>query len=270
MLEDGRPIPHPSPAKPSESRVRLLDINPAEFLKYKPDRSLMGAVPVSTTSQEDSFSGLLWVHLLGGRGLKSASRTTEHYRDLYCVLECDRVHKARTVVRTGDQNFDWDETFELDLITNRELDFLIYSWDPQFRHKLCYRGSIHLASLLHESTFHQIAVKVEPRGTLYLKLRYAEPRQAFKRASIPRKGALFGTDLETVVLRENSGFNVPILIKRCIEEVERRGLDIIGLYRLCGSASKKRLLREAFERNPRLVDLTPDNVPDINVITGEF
>lgn len=41
-----------------------------------------------------------------------------------------------------------------------------------------------------------------------------------------------------------------------------------GLYRLCGSATKKRILREAFERNSRSVDLSPDNVPDINVITG--
>lgn len=63
--------------------------------------------------------------------------------------------------------------------------------------------------------------------------------------------------------------SVPVIIRRCIEEVERRGLDIIGLYRLCGSASKKRILREAFERNPRTVDLSPDNVPDINVITGK-
>ena len=47
-------------------------------------------------------------------------------------------------------------------------------------------------------------------------------------------------------------------------------MDIVGLYRLCGSATKKRILREAFERNPRLVDLSPDSVPDINVITGRF
>lgn len=68
-------------------------------------------------------------------------------RDLYCVLECDRIHKARTVVRTGDLVFDWDETFELDLVGNKELDFLIYSWDPQYRHKLCYKVSL----LLHSS-----------------------------------------------------------------------------------------------------------------------
>lgn len=73
--------------------------------------------------------------------LFTGSSTNTGLRDLYCVLECDRVHKARTVVRTGDLVFDWDETFELDLVDNRELDFLIYSWDPQYRHKLCYKVS---------------------------------------------------------------------------------------------------------------------------------
>lgn len=46
-------------------------------------------------------------------------------------------------------------------------------------------------------------------------------------------------------------------------------VSFVGLYRLCGSATKKRILREAFERNARTVDLSPDNVPDINVITGK-
>ena len=75
-------------------------------------------------------------------------------------------------------------------------------------------------------------------------------------------------DLDSVSQRESGGSAVPLVIARCVAEVERRGLDIIGLYRLCGSATKKRLLRDAFERNPRLVDLSADNVPDINVITG--
>lgn len=92
---------------------------------------------------------------------------------------------------------------------------------------------------------------------------------------------MFGADLDAVVARESGmaavtgaggapSASVPVLVRRCVEEVERRGLDIIGLYRLCGSATKKRILREAFERNPRTVDLSPDNVPDINVITGEL
>lgn len=58
-------------------------------------------------------------------------------------------------------------------------------------------------------------------------------------------------------------------MKRCVDEVERRGLDIIGIYRLCGADTKKNILRQAFEESPEIVDLTSENVPDINVITGE-
>ncbi|XP_058802474.1 rho GTPase-activating protein 100F-like isoform X3 [Phymastichus coffea] len=319
-------IPTPTPARSIDQR--LLDINPAEFLKYKIEKPPTVGTPSSTSSLLSSLaegtsgsgshtggsdfangvSGLLWVHLLAGRGLRATNSTSAAttpstpsgqpslvncgLRDLYCVLECDRVHKARTVVRTGDLMFDWDENFELDLVGNRQLDLLVYSWDPQYRHKLCYKGSVHLASLLRESPVHQLAVKVEPRGTIYLRLRYTDAQQTFRRRGLPiislatRIAPLFGIDLETVVTRESktgglpggvstalafggSGVpNVPIIVWRCVEEVERRGLDIIGLYRLCGSATKKRILREAFERNARSVDLSSDNVPDINVITG--
>lgn len=62
--------------------------------------------------------------------------------------------------------FDWDESFELDLVNNKELDLLIYSWDPQYRHKLCYKGSVYLPTLLKSGPLHQLALKIEPRGKL--------------------------------------------------------------------------------------------------------
>ncbi|XP_017778349.1 PREDICTED: rho GTPase-activating protein 100F isoform X3 [Nicrophorus vespilloides] len=314
-VRTGAPSPVPTPSGTLPRGQRQLDINPAEFLKYKVDKpsvpggTLGGLSSLGSTcglgSTEEPVSGLLWVHLLAGRGLRASTGTSTAttpvtpsggaapsistggsagLRDLYCVLECDRVHKARTVVRTGDLVFDWDESFELDLVYNRELDLLIYSWDPQYRHKLCYKGSVHLASLLKAGPLHQLALKIEPRGTLYLRLRHTDSFTLYRRRglsslTLSRTQPLFGVDLENVVNREaktggvatgltSAAQQVPIIIRRCVEEIERRGLDIIGLYRLCGSATKKRILREAFERNSRSVDLTPDNVPDINVITG--
>ncbi|CAM1297774.1 syd-1 (predicted) [Pycnogonum litorale] len=275
QLSDVRHIPNPSPTKATDARrLGLLEIEPNDYVKYKGEKELATQL-LSKGVKDGGISGLLLVNLLAGRGLKHAAvGRHEPYRDLYSVLECDRVHKARTVVRMGDQNFDWDETFELDLINNKELDFLVYSWDPQFRHKLCYRGSIDIGTLFDRTVFHQIALRMEPRGTIYLKLRFSNSLKAFQRTAATaskhpaRRAALFGVNIETTVARENSSFNVPIIVKRCIDEIDRRGLDIIGLYRLCGSATKKKTLRDSFERNPRLVDLSPDNVPDINVITG--
>ncbi|CAG0880316.1 unnamed protein product [Darwinula stevensoni] len=266
----GFPLPTSHHPLTGSEHSKILDLNTADFVKYKLAKGSVG-------TPGDRVSGILDVHLMAGRGLRSSSsmgrgsgERIRTMRDLYCVLEADRIHKARTVVRTGDHSFDWDETFHLDLVHNNDLDFLIYSWDPQYRHKLCYKGSLNLPTLLSQGTQHQLALRVDPRGTLYLKLRFMDANAAYRRTPCPRKSGLFGVNLESVALREGAAASggVPLILQRCVEEVERRGLDIIGLYRLCGSASKKSILRDAFERNPRTVDLTPDNVPDINVITG--
>ena len=216
------------------------------------------------------LSGSLHIHLLSGRGLKTAGRY-KRFRDLYCVIEVDHVHKARTVVRSGGLNFDWDERFQLDLLNNMEVEFLIYSWDPQLRHRLCYRTSLRLGNLFGSGQmFQQIALRLHPAGVLYLTVRYTSLKEAYNRSTnTTQPGQLFGVSLETVLEQESSGFLVPLLVKRCIQEIEKRGLDIIGLYRLCGSETKKKMLREAFENNPEAVDLSSENVPDINVITSK-
>lgn len=105
---------------------KTVDFIP-EFLKYKIDKpgipgtgsTLTGLQLSGTTSlpsgTDEPVSGMLWVHLLAGRGLRASTGTSAAttpvtpsggtpsigstgMRDLYCVLECDRVHKARTVV----------------------------------------------------------------------------------------------------------------------------------------------------------------------------
>lgn len=46
--------------------------------------------------------------------------------------------------------------------------------------------------------------------------------------------------------------------------------QVVGLYRLCGSAAVKKELRDAFERDSAAVCLSEDLYPDINVITGQL
>lgn len=52
------------------------------------------------------------------------------------------------------------------------------------------------------------------------------------------------------------------LMARCV-------CQVVGLYRLCGSAAVKKELRDWFERNSSAVCLSEDLYPDINVITGQ-
>ncbi|CAB4069131.1 SYDE [Lepeophtheirus salmonis] len=214
---NSRPIT-PSFSTDKDSGQQFIDFNPADFIKYKSE--------VMPESGGIRLSGILSLHLLSGRGLRTGGRT-RRIRDLYCVVEVDHIHKARTVVRTN----------------NLEVEFLIYSWDPQLRHRLCYRSSLRLATLFGKGhTFQQVALRLHPAGTLYLTLRFSDLREAYDRSrpvtSGIRTGKLFSCSLETVLEREAS------------------------------AEAKKNMLRDAFETSPETVDLSSENVPDINVITG--
>ena len=82
---------HPAPS--NAERFNLLTLNPRDFFKYRYEK------PPDTSRIHAGFSGLLWIHLLAGRGLRA--EPNPHYRDLYCVIESDGIHKARTVARSG-------------------------------------------------------------------------------------------------------------------------------------------------------------------------
>ena len=129
---------------------------------------------------------------------------------------------------------------------------------------------INLSNLnLEQSSAHSLALKMDGKGkgTLYLKIVYSELRICYARRPFPSK--LFGGDLEMIVARENRGLSVPLIAKKCVEEIENRGMDLIGIYRICGSQVRKNLLKDAFENNSYLVELGVDHVPDVNVLTSK-
>ncbi len=74
--------------------------------------------------------GLCVFHLVAGLGLHSSQAVL---RDLYCVVEIDSVRRARSMIRTSTECFEWDETFELDLYENHWIAFMLYQWDPHAR-----------------------------------------------------------------------------------------------------------------------------------------
>lgn len=59
----GNQSPAPTPSTTMPRIQRQIDINPAEFAKYKLDKPVSEAIGVS---------GMLWLHLLAGRGLRTA------------------------------------------------------------------------------------------------------------------------------------------------------------------------------------------------------
>ena len=69
--------------------------------------------------------------------------------------------------------------------------------------------------------------------------------------------------IENICLRDD--VEIPWIISRCVEEVERRGMDEVGIYRLSGSITVISQLRKKFDLKP--LNCAMHDV-DINCITG--
>lgn len=68
----------------------------------------------------------------------------------------------------------------------------------------------------------QLAVRLEPQGLLYAKLALMEQREAPHTAE-PR---VFGLPLRLLVEREQPPGQVPLIIQKCVGQIERRGLRV--------------------------------------------
>ncbi|XP_054898766.1 rho GTPase-activating protein 27-like isoform X3 [Poeciliopsis prolifica] len=86
--------------------------------------------------------------------------------------------------------------------------------------------------------------------------------------SVKEKGYIrenvFGCHLHTLCAHERS--TVPSFVEKCIKAVERRGLDIDGLYRVSGNLAVIQKLR--FKADHEELDLEDGQWEDVHVITG--
>jgi len=178
---------------------------------------------------------------------------------------------ARTSVFTAASNFDWDDQFDVELYLLRKISFCVFTWDGYGNHRACFAAPVNLTDLFQGGTrHHRLAIELKPSGMLYAELAYRDPASVFQRTPSVHTNALYGTDLASIVRREDTGGNVPILLLRCIMEVDRRGIDQTGIYRLRGSSNNVRNLRDALEKDLHSVDLWTWCGNDINVITGKI
>ncbi|XP_074008559.1 rho GTPase-activating protein SYDE2 [Numenius arquata] len=214
------------------------------------------------------ISGLMSIHFYGAEDLKPPRIDS---KDVFCAIQVDSVNKARTALLTCRTTFlDMDHTFNIEIENAQHLKLVVFSWEPTPRkNRVCCHGTVALPTLFRVTKTHQLAVKLEPRGLIYVKLSLMEQwENSLDGLDADREPVMFGVDAQKVVEKENAGLMVPLLMHKCILEIEKRGCQVVGLYRLCGSAAVKKELREAFERDSKAVTLSESRYPDINVITG--
>ncbi|XP_033733399.1 N-chimaerin-like isoform X1 [Pecten maximus] len=77
---------------------------------------------------------------------------------------------------------------------------------------------------------------------------------------------LYGADLTTVVKARNTP--IPVVVEKCIKEIESRGLDSEGLYRIAGLHDEVEGIRMAFDKDGENTDISVNKYDDINSITS--
>jgi RhoGAP domain/RasGEF domain/RasGEF N-terminal motif/Pleckstrin homology domain len=91
-------------------------------------------------------------------------------------------------------------------------------------------------------------------------LKFFDDRQRKKGKEV--RGSIYGVDLSELM----SSGKIPFVVENCIDEIERRGLEEVGIYRVAGSGETVSYLRQQLNRNAGNVNLSDDDWIDINVV----
>ena len=173
------------------------------------------------------ISGLMSVHFYGAEDLKPPRIDS---KDVFCAIQVDSVNKARTALLTCRTTFlDMDHTFNIEIENAQHLKLVVFSWEPTPRkNRVCCHGTVVLPTLFRVTKTHQLAVKLEPRGLIYVKVTLLEQwENSLHGLDINREPVIFGVDIRKVVEKENIGLMVPLLIQKCIMEIEKRGCQVL-------------------------------------------
>uniref|UniRef100_A0A8D2LGR8 ABR activator of RhoGEF and GTPase n=1 Tax=Varanus komodoensis TaxID=61221 RepID=A0A8D2LGR8_VARKO len=216
--------------------------------------------------------GFLHVIVHSAKGFKQSA-------NLYCTLEVDSfgffVSKAKTRVFRDTTEPHWNEEFEIELEGSQSLRILCYEKcysksklkkdSNEIVDKIVGKGQVQLDPQTvqtkdwHVDVIEMNGIKVE------FSMKFTSRDMSLKRTPSKKQTGVFGVKISVVTKRERS--KVPYIVRQCIEEVEKRGIDEVGIYRISGVATDIQALKAAFDSNSKDILVMLSDM-DINAIAG--
>uniref|UniRef100_A0A673JU81 Active breakpoint cluster region-related protein-like n=1 Tax=Sinocyclocheilus rhinocerous TaxID=307959 RepID=A0A673JU81_9TELE len=232
-------------------------------------------IPVTSNKDDDESPGLYgFLHVIVHKatGFKESA-------NLYCTLEVDSfgyfVSKAKTRVFRDTTEPRWNEEFEIELEGSQCLRILCYEKcydksklnkdDNEIVDKIMGKGQVQLdpqtvqSKNWHMDVIEMNGIKVE------FSMKFTSRDLSLKRTPSKKQSGVFGVKISVVTKRERS--KVPYIVRQCIEEVEKRGIDEVGIYRISGVATDIQALKAAFDANTKDILVMLSDM-DINAIAG--
>ncbi|XP_068165985.1 PH_BCR_vertebrate and RhoGAP_Bcr domain-containing protein [Antennarius striatus] len=232
-------------------------------------------IPMTMTKEDDESSGLygfLNVIVHSASGLKQSL-------NLYCSLEVDSfgyfVNKAKTRVHRDSTEPNWNEEFEIELEGSQTLRLLCYEKccnkakqskeDGEMMDKIMGKAQIKLDPQTLQNKDWQRAVISMNGIEVKLSMKFTSREFSLKRMPSRKQSGVFGVKINVVTKRERS--KVPLIVRQCVEEIERRGMEEVGIYRVSGVATDIQALKAAFDSNNKDVSVMMREM-DVNAIAG--
>uniref|UniRef100_A0A671YFZ0 ABR activator of RhoGEF and GTPase n=1 Tax=Sparus aurata TaxID=8175 RepID=A0A671YFZ0_SPAAU len=232
-------------------------------------------IPVTSNKDDEETPGLYgFLHVIvhSAKGFKESA-------NLYCTLEVDSygyfVSKAKTRVFRDTTEPQWNEEFEIELEGSQYLRILCYEKcydksmlnkdDNEIVDKIMGKGQVQLdpqtvqSKNWHMDVIEMNGIKVE------FSMKFTSRDLSLKRTPSKKQSGVFGVKINVVTKRERS--KVPYIVRQCIEEVEKRGIDEVGIYRISGVATDIQALKTAFDTNTKDILMMLSDM-DINAIAG--
>uniref|UniRef100_A0A8C8JU93 Breakpoint cluster region protein n=1 Tax=Oncorhynchus tshawytscha TaxID=74940 RepID=A0A8C8JU93_ONCTS len=232
-------------------------------------------IPLTINKEEDESPGLhgfLNVIVHSASGLKQSL-------NLYCTLEVDSfgyfANKAKTRVYRYTTEPKWNEEFEIDLEGSQTLRLLCYEKsynktkqnkeDGDSTDRIIGKGQIPLDPQTLLGKDWQRTVIPMTGVSVKLSMKFTSREFSLKRMPSRKPMGVFGIKISTVTKREHS--KVPYIVRQCLEEIERRGMEEVGIYRVSGVATDIQVLKAAFDTNNKDVSVMMSEM-DVNAIAG--
>ncbi|XP_037679436.1 breakpoint cluster region protein [Choloepus didactylus] len=233
------------------------------------------SIPLTINKEDDESSGLcgfLNVIVHSATGFKQSS-------NLYCTLEVDSfgyfVNKAKTRVYRDTAEPNWNEEFEIELEGSQTLRILCYEKcysktklpkeDGESTDRIMGKGQVQLDPQALQDKDWQRTVIAMNGLEVKLSVKFTSREFSLKRMPSRKQTGVFGVKIAVVTKRERS--KVPYIVRQCVEEIERRGMEEVGIYRVSGVATDIQALKAAFDLNNKDVSVMMSEM-DVNAIAG--
>ncbi|XP_044041038.1 active breakpoint cluster region-related protein isoform X3 [Siniperca chuatsi] len=214
----------------------------------------------NAVEDEESLCGTLSVAIHSAFGLQQPA----------CVYVCVEVDgyefydkQAQTHSSVHSLNPHWDQELSFQVDGAQDLRVLCVGQSDGQDDTVLGKASVKLDSKTLNKRWRRQTLHLG-QVELTLSLKYC-PHPLEPPSSTAQQQPVFHVPIETVAQQE--GVLVPHVVRCCVEEVERRGMDEVGIYRISGTTSDISMLKTAFNSNLREA-VTRLRSAEVNAVSG--